>query len=62
MQETAMNAMPKEVGGILMRMIGAREAAERIKRVKFKQERRRFGKEHELLSFVEAIFRFFGRR
>lgn len=49
-------AIPIEVGGILSRIMGAREAEERIKRVKFKHERTRFGKEHELLSLEEAIF------
>ena len=42
-------AIPREVGGIRRRMFGVSEAAERMKRVKFKQERRRFGKESELL-------------
>lgn len=56
MLETVSNAKPSEVGGILRRIMGAREAEQRINRVKFKHERRRFGKEHELLSLVEAIF------
>ena len=55
MQEAIRNAKPSEVGGILRRIMGAREAAERIKRVKFKQERRRFGNEKELLSLEEVI-------
>lgn len=56
MQETMRNAQPREVGGILRKIIGAREAAERMKRMKFKNDRRIFGKEHELLlSLVEAI-------
>ncbi|CAK7352452.1 unnamed protein product [Dovyalis caffra] len=56
MQEPIRKAKPSEVGGILRRTIGATEAEERIKRVKFKHDRRRFGKEHELLSLEEAIF------
>ena len=55
MQETIRNAKPSEVGGILRRIMGAREAEKRIKRVKFKQERRRFGNENELLSLEEVI-------
>lgn len=55
MAETMRNAKPIEVGGILRRRIGVREDAERINRMKFIQERRRFGKEHELLSLEEAI-------
>lgn len=38
--------------------MGAREIAERIKRMKFKIERRMYGKEHELLKLVDAIFLF----
>lgn len=56
MLETMRNAMPKEVGGILRRMVGANEAAERMKRVKFRQQRRRVVKEHAFLSLEEAIF------
>lgn len=55
MQDTMRNAKPKEVGGILRRIVGAREAADRIKSVKLRQESRRFGKEHDLLSLEEAI-------
>lgn len=55
MKETMRNAIPIDVGGILRRIVGAREAEERMNRVKFKHERRRFGKEHELLSLLEAI-------
>ena len=58
MQEIMRNAQPSEVGGILRKMIGAREAAERRKRTKFRNERRRFGKEHELpLSFAISRLR-----
>lgn len=56
MQEPTSKANPNEVGGILRRTMGAIEAEERIKRVKFKHERRRLGKEHELLSLEEAMF------
>lgn len=56
MQEPTSNAEPIEVGGILRRIVGTKEAEERIKRVKFKHERRRLGKEHELLSLEEAMF------
>lgn len=56
MQEPTSNAKPSEVGGILRRTMGTIEAEERIKRVKFKHERRRLGKEHELLSLEEAMF------
>lgn len=52
-------ATPSEVGGILRRIMGAREAAERIKRMKFKDDRRRFRKEKELLSLEEAILDWF---
>ena len=47
--------MPKEVGGILRRIVGAKEAAEVIKSTKFKQLRRRLVNEHALLSLEEAI-------
>lgn len=50
------NAMPNEVGGILRRMVGANEAPERMKSVKFKEQRRRRVKEHVFLSLEEAIF------
>ena len=53
MQEPTSNAKPIEVGGILRRIVGTKEADERIKRVKFKHERRRLGKEHELLLSLE---------
>lgn len=58
-EETMRNAKPKEVGDVRRRIMGATEAAERMKRVKFKQESRRFGKESELLRLLaleEAIF------
>lgn len=54
MQETVRNAQPRQVGGVLRRIIGAREAEERMNRMKFKNETRTIGKEHELLlSLVE---------
>lgn len=56
MQETMSNAIPIEVGGNLRSIMGAREAAERMNSVKFKQESRRLEKEHELPSLEEAIF------
>lgn len=55
MQETIKNAQASEVGGILMKIVGAKEAAERMKRMKFKNERRIFRNEHDFLS-LEAIF------
>jgi len=57
MPETIRRAMPNEVGGILRRIVGANEEAERIKSEKFKQLRRRLVKEHALLTFdfEEAI-------
>lgn len=55
MDETIRNAQPREVGGFLRRRIGAKEAAERMKRMRLKNERRRLRKEHELLSFEDAI-------
>ena len=55
MPETIRNAMPKEVGGILRRIVGAKEAAEVMKSTKFKQLRRRLVNEHALLSLEEAI-------
>lgn len=56
MHEIMRNAQPSEVGGILRRMVGAREAEERIKRMKFKQERRRFRKEQGVLNLEEPIW------
>ena len=54
MQETVRNAQPRHVGGVLRRIIGAREAEERMNRMTFKNETRTIGKEHELLlSLVE---------
>jgi len=55
MPETMRRASPNEVGGILRRIVGANEDAERIKREKFKQLRTRFVKEHVFLSLEEAI-------
>lgn len=57
MPEIIRNAMPIDVGGILRRIVGTREVTESMKRVKFKHERRRFGKEQELLrlDFEAAI-------
>lgn len=50
--------MPIEVGGVRRRTVGTREVTERMKRVKFRHERRRFGKEQELrrFDFEAAIF------
>lgn len=53
MEETRRNAKPNEDGGVLMSIMGAREAAERMKRMKFKQARRRCGK--ELLRLEAAM-------
>lgn len=52
------NARPIEVGGIRRRIVGTRDVAERMKRMKFRHARRRFGKEQELLrlDFEEDIF------
>ena len=55
MEETKRKAKPSEVGGILRRMMGPKEEEERMKRKKFRHERSKFGNEHELLSFGEAI-------
>lgn len=55
MQETIKNAQANEVGGILMKIVGAKEAAERMKRTKFRNDRRIFRNEHDFLS-LEAIF------
>lgn len=55
MQETIKNAQASEVGGILMKIVGAKEAAERMKRTKFRNDRRIFRNEHDFLS-LEAIF------
>lgn len=51
-------ARPIEVGGIRRRIVGTRDVAERMKRMKFRHARRRFGKEKELLrlDFEEDIF------
>lgn len=56
MEETMRNDQPSEVGGVLRKTIGAIDAAERIKRMKLRQESRRIGKEQECLSFEEVIF------
>ncbi|GMH23310.1 hypothetical protein Nepgr_025153 [Nepenthes gracilis] len=55
MEAEKRSTRPREVGGILSRIIGAMEAEERMNRMKFRHDRRRFGKEHELLSLEEAI-------
>lgn len=56
MLETMRNAIPKEVGGILRRIVGANEATERINSAKFKQQRRRIVNEHAfLVSLEDAI-------
>ena len=55
MPDTIRNATPNEVGGILRRTVGEKEAAERMKRVKLRHERRRVVKEHVRLSLEEAI-------
>lgn len=51
--ETMRKAMPKEVGGILRRIVGAKEADERRKRVKFREERRRLVKEQAFLLSLD---------
>lgn len=50
-------ANPNEVGGILRATLGTKDVVERTKRMKFKTERRMYGKEHELLRLLllEAI-------
>jgi hypothetical protein len=58
MVETIRNAMPNDVGGILRRMVGANDVAERMKSVKFKEHRRRMVKEHVFLVLEEAILVF----
>ena len=50
MSEEIRRAQPREVGGVLRRIIGAIEAEARMKRKKFRHERIRFGMEEELLS------------
>ena len=57
MAETWRKAIPMDVGGARRRITGATEAAERIERVKLRQESMRFGKENELLrlDLEEAI-------
>lgn len=56
MLETIRNAQPSDVGGILRRMVGAREADERMKRMKFRDARRRFRKEQGVLILEEPIW------
>lgn len=51
--ETRRKAMPNEVGGMRRRTVGAKEQAERMKRVKLRQERRRLVKEQVLLLSLE---------
>lgn len=46
--------MPKEVGGIRRRTVGAKEEAERMKRVKLRQERRRLVKEQVFLLSLKG--------
>lgn len=53
MDETMRKATPRDVGGIRRRTVGATEADESRKRERFKQERRRLGKEQELLNLVD---------
>lgn len=60
MEETVRKAQPSEVGGILRKTMGAMEAEESMKRMKFRQERSRLGKEQELLRLEEAIGIFLG--
>lgn len=53
MDEIIKNAQPNDVGGILRKIIGAIDDAERMKRMKFRKESRRFGKaQDELLIFA----------
>lgn len=53
MDEIIKNAQPSDVGGILRKIIGAIDDAERMKRMKFRKESRRFGKaQDELLIFA----------
>lgn len=53
MDEIIKNAQPSEVGGILRKIIGTIDDAERMKRMKFRKESRRFGKaQDELLIFA----------
>lgn len=54
-EEIMRNAQPRDVGGILSAIVGAMEAAERMKRMKLKNERRRVRNEHERLGLDEAI-------
>lgn len=51
--ETRRKAKPSEVGGFRSKMMGITEAEERMKRMKLRKESRRFGNEHEFLSFEE---------
>lgn len=55
MLESMRKVQPKEVGGSFRRIMGAREVEDRISNTKFRHERRRFGKEQQLLSLEEAI-------
>lgn len=60
MEEIIRNAQPREVGGIFRESVGAKEAAERMKRTKFKNERSRLRKEHdELLRFFDEAISMF---
>lgn len=53
MDEIIKNAQPSDVGGILRKIIGAIDDAERMKSMKFRKESRRFGKaQDELLIFA----------
>lgn len=46
-------AQPNVVGGFLSRKIGTIEDAESMKRMKFRNVKRRFGKDEELLSLED---------
>lgn len=48
--EAVKSAQPKAVGGILRMKMGSNDAEERMKMMKFKAERRRLGKDDELLE------------
>lgn len=54
-EETMTSAQPIEVGDDLRMSVGANEAAERMKRVKFRHARTRYGKDED--EEEEAIFK-----
>lgn len=54
-EEIMRSAQPRDVGGVRRAMVGATEAAERMKRMKLKNERRRVMNVQDLLGAVAMV-------